>query len=90
MDDGMDGWKVSQRPLLLLNSLNPVPNAQVCVYLTIHITKLQLQIDENINIVIELNHVPKFSKSKTQAPNRNLQIILITQHIYAKPVKVVP
>ncbi len=24
-------------------SLNPVPNAQVCVYLTIHITKLQLQ-----------------------------------------------
>jgi hypothetical protein len=26
-----------------LTSLNPVPNAQVCVYLTIHITKLQLQ-----------------------------------------------
>jgi hypothetical protein len=25
-------------------NLNPVPNAQVCVYLTIHITKLQLQI----------------------------------------------
>ncbi len=24
-------------------SLNPVPNAQVCVYLTVHITKLQLQ-----------------------------------------------
>jgi hypothetical protein len=24
-------------------SLNPVPNAQVCVYLTLHITKLQLQ-----------------------------------------------
>jgi hypothetical protein len=24
-------------------SLNPVPNAQVCVYMTIHITKLQLQ-----------------------------------------------
>jgi hypothetical protein len=24
-------------------SLNPVPNAQVCVHLTIHITKLQLQ-----------------------------------------------
>jgi mRNA degradation ribonuclease J1/J2 len=23
--------------------LNPVPNAQVCVYLTVHITKLQLQ-----------------------------------------------
>jgi hypothetical protein len=30
-----------------------VPNAQVCVYLTVHITKLQLQIDEKINIVIE-------------------------------------
>ncbi len=32
---------------LLLNitttSLNPVPNAQVCVYLMVHITKLQLQ-----------------------------------------------
>ncbi len=24
-------------------SLNPVPNAQVCVYLIVHITKLQLQ-----------------------------------------------
>jgi hypothetical protein len=24
-------------------SLNPVPNAQVCVYLTVHFTKLQLQ-----------------------------------------------
>jgi hypothetical protein len=36
-------------------SLNPMPNAQVCVYLTIHITKLQLQTNENINIVIEFN-----------------------------------
>jgi len=26
-----------------LTSLNPVPNAHVCVYLTVHITKLQLQ-----------------------------------------------
>jgi hypothetical protein len=26
-----------------MTSLNPVPNAQVCVYLTIHIIKLQLQ-----------------------------------------------
>ncbi len=26
-----------------VTSLNPVPNAQVCVYLTVHITKLQLQ-----------------------------------------------
>jgi hypothetical protein len=24
-------------------SLNPMPNAQVCVYLTVHIMKLQLQ-----------------------------------------------
>jgi hypothetical protein len=29
--------------LVLKTSLNPVPNAQVCVYLTVHITKLQLQ-----------------------------------------------
>jgi hypothetical protein len=29
--------------LLYNTSLNPVPNAQVCVYLTAHITKLQLQ-----------------------------------------------
>ncbi len=27
----------------MYTSLNPVPNAQVCVYLTVHITKLQLQ-----------------------------------------------
>jgi hypothetical protein len=27
----------------MITSLNPVPNAQVCVHLTIHITKLQLQ-----------------------------------------------
>ncbi len=27
----------------IYTSLNPVPNAQVCVYLTVHITKLQLQ-----------------------------------------------
>jgi hypothetical protein len=26
-----------------VTSLNLVPNAQVCVYLTVHITKLQLQ-----------------------------------------------
>jgi hypothetical protein len=40
-----------------------MPNAQVCVYLTIHITKLQLQTNENINIIIEFNpYVPKFSK----------------------------
>jgi len=68
-----------------------VPNAQVYVYLKVHITKLQLQIDENINIFIEFNpYVPKFSKSKTQAPNRNLQIILIIRHINAKPKKIVP
>jgi hypothetical protein len=28
---------------ILLTSLNLVPNAQVCVYLMVHITKLQLQ-----------------------------------------------
>jgi hypothetical protein len=28
---------------LLHTSLNPIPNAQVWVYLTVHITKLQLQ-----------------------------------------------
>jgi hypothetical protein len=27
----------------IYTSLNPVLNAQVCVYLTVHITKLQLQ-----------------------------------------------
>jgi hypothetical protein len=26
-----------------ISSLNPMPNAQVCVYLTVYITKLQLQ-----------------------------------------------
>jgi hypothetical protein len=68
-----------------------VPNAHVCVYLTIHITKLQLQTDENINIVIEFNpYVPKFSKSKTQVPNRSLQIILIIRHINVEFEKVVP
>jgi hypothetical protein len=68
-----------------------VPNAHVCVYLTVHITKLQLQIDENINIVIKFNpYLPKFSKSKTQAPNKNLQTILIIQHINAEPEKIVP
>jgi hypothetical protein len=70
-----------------------VPNAQVCVYLTIHITKLQVQTDENNNIVIERKrnpYVPKFSKSKTQAPNKNVQIILIIRHINAEPGKVVP
>ncbi len=60
------------------------------MYLTVHITKLQLQTDENINIVIEFNpYVPKFAKSKTPVANRNLQIILIIQHINAEPEKVV-
>ncbi len=68
-----------------------MPNAQVCVYLTVHITKLQLQTNENINIVIEFNpYMPKFSKSKTQALNRNLRIILIIRHINAELEKVVP
>ncbi len=68
-----------------------MPNAQVCVYFTVRITKLQLQTDENINIVIEFNPcMPKFSKSKTQAPNRNLQIILIIRHINVEPEKIIP
>jgi len=64
-----------------------VPNAQVCVYLMVHITKLQLQTDENINIVIEFNfYVSKIFKSKTQVPNKNHQIILIIRHInYRNP-----
>jgi hypothetical protein len=33
-------WSLS---CITITSLNPMPNAQVCVYLTIHITKLQLQ-----------------------------------------------
>jgi hypothetical protein len=35
----------SQLPFVhyIYTSLNPMPNAHVCVYLTIHITKLQLQ-----------------------------------------------
>jgi hypothetical protein len=33
----------THRCFLIKTSLNPVPNAQVCVYLTVHITKLQLQ-----------------------------------------------
>jgi len=62
-----------------------------CVYLTVHITKLQLQTYENINIVIEFNsYVSKFSKSKTEVPNRNLQIIYIIRHINIEPEKVVP
>jgi hypothetical protein len=52
-----------------VTSLNPVPNAQVCVYLTVRIIKLQLQTDENINIVIEFNpYVPKFSNQKLTRP----------------------
>ncbi len=35
--------QTSNLHLIKHRSLNPVPNAQMCVYLTIHITKLQLQ-----------------------------------------------
>jgi hypothetical protein len=36
---------LNTRPMLYVidTSMNPVPNAQVCVYLIVHITKLQLQ-----------------------------------------------
>jgi hypothetical protein len=37
------GGLIPKSILLRQTSLNPVPDAQVCVYLTIHITKLQLQ-----------------------------------------------
>jgi hypothetical protein len=40
-------------------SLNPVPNAQVCVYLMIHITKLQLQTLHFQNLSIY--HIPHIS-----------------------------
>ncbi len=41
----MDGWKASWKTTTtsFTTSLNLVPNAHVCVYLMIHITKLQLQ-----------------------------------------------
>ncbi len=85
------GEDAAKDAFYMMTSLNLVPNAHVCVYLMVHITKLQLQADENINIVIEFNpYMPKFSKSKTQAPNRNLQIILIIRHINVEPEKVVP
>ncbi len=40
-----------------MTSLNPVPNAQVCVYLTIHITNLQLQITFPKPLYIPHSHV---------------------------------
>ncbi len=48
MTGWMDGWMTRQMDEMMLHdvfyytSLNLVPNAQVCVYLTVHITKLQL------------------------------------------------
>ncbi len=39
----LDIWQMILTLLIIITSLNPVPNAQVCVYLTVHITKLQLQ-----------------------------------------------
>jgi len=35
--------RLCPKPLNLGTSLNPLPNAHVCVYLMVHITKLQLQ-----------------------------------------------
>jgi len=35
--------KSKLKDFIVFTSLNPVPNAQVCLYLTVHITKLQLQ-----------------------------------------------
>jgi hypothetical protein len=41
----------------VVTSLNPVPNAQVCVYLTVHITKLQLQTTFPNLSIYHLSHV---------------------------------
>ncbi len=44
MDDGTDGWKASRKTTTTsFTSLNPCL-MHMCVYLTVHITKLQLQI----------------------------------------------
>jgi hypothetical protein len=59
MDDETGGWMGH----VMNKNFTMSFTIQVCVYLTVHITKLQLQIDENINIVIEFNpYMPKFSK----------------------------
>jgi len=39
-----------------MTSLNPVPNAQVCVYLTVHITKLQLQLQTTFPKPLYIRH----------------------------------
>ncbi len=46
MKKGENGWLLQEEDGGSHNTfiLNPMPNAQVCVYLMIHITKLQLQI----------------------------------------------
>jgi hypothetical protein len=38
-----DNFAILMGCTFFVTSLNPVHNAQVCVYLTVHITKLQLQ-----------------------------------------------
>jgi hypothetical protein len=45
MKKGENGWLLQDEDGESQNTfiLNPVPNAHVCVYLMIHITKLQLQ-----------------------------------------------
>jgi hypothetical protein len=46
MENSQASKEAKQQPqsfTLRVTSLNPMPNAQVCVYLTVHITKLQLQ-----------------------------------------------
>jgi hypothetical protein len=44
VNEWMDGWTGSYTFFhLIAISLNPMPNAQVCVYLMVHITKLQVQ-----------------------------------------------
>jgi hypothetical protein len=68
-----------------------MPNAHVCVYLMVHITKLHLQAGENINIVIEFNpYLPKFSNQKLKDPIGIFKLYLIIWHINAEPEKVIP
>jgi hypothetical protein len=49
---------------LQITSLNSVPNAQVCVYLTVHITKLQLHFQH-----LSIYHIPNVSIGTLAAEN---------------------
>jgi len=61
----MDGWMTRQMDEMMLHNilyyiytnLNPVPNAHVCVYLTVHIIKLQLQTTFQNLFIYDILHV---------------------------------